>query len=78
MLKHNNEYLGTVAHDKIKPIPKDKNSHQIINLHKSSQPGSHFVCYHHDVNKNFIYYFVFIFRGKKKGNKKKKKSKRKS
>ena len=57
MLKQNKSYLGTVAHDTIQPIPKHKNSSQVINLHKSSQLGSHFVCYFHDVKKKVIYYF---------------------
>ena len=57
MLKHNKSYLGTYAHDRIKPIPLDKSSSQIINLHKSNQPGSHFVCYFNDVKKDTIYYF---------------------
>ena len=57
MLRHNKSYLGTVAHDTIKPIPKHKNSSQIINLHKSHQRGSHFVCYYNDVSKDFINYY---------------------
>ena len=57
MLQHNKSYLGTVAHDTIIPIPKNKNSSQTINLHKSHQRGSHFVCYFNDVKKDHINYF---------------------
>ena len=57
MMKKNKSYLGTFAHDKIRPVPLKRNSSQVINLHESHLPGSHFVCYFNDVNSKFIYYF---------------------
>lgn len=57
MLKHNKSYLGTVAHNEIKTIPTNKSSSQIINLHHSHQPGSHFVCLFNDIKSPYVYYF---------------------
>ena len=44
MLKHNKSYGETVPHNLVKTIPSNRNSSQVINLHHSHQPGSHFVC----------------------------------
>ena len=57
MLKHNKSYLGTVAHKEIKTIPTNKSSSQVINLHHSHQPGSHFVAYVNKIDSPYIYYF---------------------
>ena len=57
MLKHNKSYGGTVPHNLVKTIPSNRNSSQVINLHHSHQPGSHFVCLFNDIKSPYVYYF---------------------